>query len=165
VDVKAWGAAPAGAPKTQVARVAATEEALSCRSVAGATEMLQPVPAAPTKSASSNLAANVGPKKFPVYCRQPWCPPACVVTTKDTAECCLERGGAKKKATFSRGLRELFGHHRCPQTYLGGSVDLGAGFGAVLVVGFGVVPVAAGLAAGLVVVPEEAGAGTPDCAL
>jgi hypothetical protein len=52
-----------------------------------------------------------------------------------------------------------------PKNYLGGSVALGAGFGAVLVAGFGVVPVAAGLAAGLMGVPEEAGAGTPDCAL
>jgi hypothetical protein len=78
----------------------------------------------------------------------------------------MERWGAKKKATFSRGLWELFGHLRCRENYLGGSVDLGAGFGAVLVAGFGVVPVvAAGLAAGLMVVPEEAGAGTPDCAL
>ena len=42
---------------------------------------------------------------------------------------------------------------------------MGAAFGAVPVTGFGVVPVAAGLAAGLVVVPEEVGAGTPDCAL
>jgi hypothetical protein len=77
----------------------------------------------------------------------------------------MERWEAKKKAAFSRGLGELFGHRRCRENYLGGSADLGAGFGAVLVAGFGVVPVPAGLAAGLVVVPEEVGAGTPDCAL
>ncbi len=73
--------------------------------------------------------------------------------------------GSKEEGHVFHAALGNFGHLRWPPNYLGGSVDLGAGFGAVLVAGFGVVPVAAGLAAGLLVVPEEVGAGTPDCAL
>jgi hypothetical protein len=110
--------------------------------------------------------ANLGPRRFPADGRQTCVLPRELRLSKEAAERGKERWGAKKKATFSTRPGETFPTpFRCAQNYLGGSVDLGAALGAVLVAGFGVVPVAAGLAAGLGLVPEEVGAGTPDCAL
>jgi hypothetical protein len=73
----------------------------------------------------------------------------------DTANAGAESSFEKKKAAFSRGLRELFPDERCQPViwrYWDG--------------GLVAVPVE-GLGAGGLVAPEDgaAGAGTPDCAL